>query len=98
MLWWNQVKSALALSVCDGNGAVSSLASQAISWVGRDWRGYCAACASGAEKSRHFKQATLGVVAGKPLPCIRGLVAMILERSGRDAKGTGGGTPFEGCS
>lgn len=84
-----------ALSVSDGNGPVSSFASQDKSCVGRDVRGYRAAWASAAEKSRHFKHATGVGIMGALDAYRRGFVAWILERSGRDASGTGGGTPLE---
>lgn len=84
-----------ALSVWDGNGAVSSFASQDRSCVGRDVRGYRAAWASAAEKSRHFRHTTGVGTVGALEAYKRGFVAWILERSGRDARGTGGGTPLE---
>lgn len=96
MLWCNQVKITLALSVNDGNGAVSSFASQPRSCVGSVSRGYCAARASGPEKSRHTRHSVLGPPAGTVAPAgeplKRGLVAFSLARSGRDPVGTGGGT------
>lgn len=86
----------LALSVKDGNGEVSSFASQPRSWVGSDSRGYCAARASGPEKSRHTRHSLLGTPTGAVAPeeelLKRGLVAFSFARSGRDPVGTGGGT------
>lgn len=52
---------ALALSVKDGNGAVSSFANQPRSCVGREARGYWAPRASGPEKSRHTKHSVVGL-------------------------------------
>ena len=74
---------ARALSVKEGNGVVSCLASQ--SNEGTAWRGNVAACPSGAEKSRHFRHD-----AGDDNAWATGFVARILERSGREARGTGG--------
>lgn len=90
------MKSTLALSVKDGNVAVSSFASQPKSCVGSDSRGYCAARVSGPEKSRHTRHSVLEVPTGAVAPggelWKRGLVALSLARSGRDPVGTGGGT------
>lgn len=76
---------ARALSVGDENGATSCGASQ--SRDGTDWRGNLAACVSGPEKSRQSKH---DVTEGGF--CCRRFLAW--ERSGRDASGTGGGTPL----
>lgn len=96
MLWCSHVKITLALSVNDGNGAVSSFASQPRSCVGSDSRGYCAARVSGPEKSRHTKHSVLGLPTGVVGPVRelwkRGFVAFSLVRSGLDPVGTGGGT------
>lgn len=86
-----------ALSVAEGKGAVNSLASQPISCEGSVSRGYCAARWSGPEKSRHTRQQVFDVPAeatGCAEPLKRGFVAWILERSGRDECGIGGGVPF----
>lgn len=53
---------------------------------GTTWRGKVAACPSGAEKSRHLRQDSVDGDA-----CATGFVARILDMSGRDANGTGGG-------
>lgn len=75
---------------------MSSFASQPKSCVGSDSRGYCAARVSGPEKSRHTRHSVLEVPTGPVAPgrelWKRGLVALSLERSGRDPVGTGGGT------
>lgn len=75
---------------------MSSFASQPKSCVGSVSRGYCAARASGPEKSRQTRHSVLGPPAGTVAPgrepLKRGLVAISLARSGRDPVGTGGGT------
>lgn len=89
---------ARALSVMDGNGAVNSLASHFISCVGSDSRGYRAAWLSGPEKSRHTKHSVSDVGGGgvgdTADPLRRGFVARILDRSGREPCGIGGGVPL----
>jgi hypothetical protein len=83
----------------DGNGAVNSLASHAISCVGSDARGYRAAWLSGPEKSRHTKHSVSDVGGGglgdTVDPSKRGFVARIFDISGREPRGIGGGVPFE---
>lgn len=82
----------------DGNGAVNSLASHFISCVGSDSRGYRAAWLSGPEKSRHTKHSVSDVGGGgledTADPFKRGFVARILDRSGREPCGIGGGVPL----
>ena len=87
---------ARALSVRDGKGAVSWVASQ--SRDGTDSRGNLVACVSGPEKSRQIKQefAFCMVCGGcdDDAPTL-GFVADILVRSGREDMGIGGGAlPF----
>lgn len=79
---------ARALSVREGKDVVSWVASQ--SSDGTDSRGNLVAWVSGPEKSRHIKQ---DVAEGWDCGFIPGLglLAIIFERSGRDATGTGGG-------
>ena len=85
-----------ALSVRDGKGAVSWVASQ--SRDGTDSRGNFVACVSGPEKSRQIKQEFAFCVVcsncDDDAPAL-GLVANILVRSGREDMGIGGGAlPF----
>lgn len=76
------MKIALALSVNDGKGAVSSLASHRRSCDGSDCLRYRAAWASGPEKSRHF------------IHTVSSLEEALQER-GLEARGTGGGCVLE---
>jgi hypothetical protein len=67
--------------------------------VGSDARGYWAAWLSGPEKSRHVRHSVSDVGAGglgdTADPFKRGFVDMILDRSGREPSGIGGGVPLE---
>lgn len=83
------MKIARALSVGDGKGAVNWVASQ--SRDGTAWRGNVAEWLSGAEKSRHFRHDALDDGTVDDEAWATGLEARILERSGRDARGMGGG-------
>ena len=81
---------ARALSVCEGNGLVRLVASQATSWDGTASRGKRAACVSGPVKSRQIRQ-TPGVgpeVVGAWTGPAEDLVASNL---GLEARGIGGG-------
>lgn len=75
------------------------MASHFISCVGSDARGYRAAWLSGPEKSRHIKHSVSDVGAGAlgdtADPFKRGFVARILDRSGREPSGIGGGVPLD---
>ena len=88
------MKIARDLSVSERNGATSCVASQ--SSDGTDSRGNFAAWASGPEKSRQRRHDVIGVgdVADWVIDCTLGLLARILERSGRDARGIEGGAPL----
>jgi len=92
------VKIARALSVVDGKGAVSWLASHPTSKDGKDCRGKRAACASAAEKSRQCRHEVAGAedAAGAVAPFVLGLDARSAARSGREEVGMGGGAPLTG--
>lgn len=84
------MKIARALSVGEVNGAVRWVASQ--SREGTVWRGKVAAWLSGAEKSRHLRQDCLDDDVW-----VAGFEPGVLERSGREDRGIGGGDdPGEG--
>lgn len=93
MLWWSQVKIARALSVNEGKGLVSWVASQSID--GTVSRGNVLAWLSGPEKSRHLRHdgsnGVTGTEAEDPGRGILGFVAIIFDKSGREDIGTGGG-------
>lgn len=108
MLWWSQVKIARALSVSEGKGLVSWVASQSID--GTVSRGNVLAWLSGPEKSRHLRHDGSNGVTGTegkdPGRGDLGFVARIFDKSGREDRGTGGGValclnplelPFTGC-
>ena len=77
---------ARALSVSEGNGVVSCVASQ--SREGTFCLGNLAAWESGPEKSRQIRhEDAVGAASGESL----GLLAWILDRSGLEARGIGGG-------
>lgn len=81
----------------DEKGAVSWLANQERSCVGRDCLGNRAACESGPEKSRHIIQTVVEPVLEGEEQGIRGLVACIFDKSGREPRGIGGGEPLAFC-
>ena len=85
---------ARALSVADGKGEVSWVASQVMSWDGRDSRGKRAAWLSGPEKSRQWRQEFVGADTGAAVAeelSILGFDALRAARSGRESFGIGGG-------
>ena len=78
-------------------GDVSCPASQ--SSEGTVCRGNLAACLSGPEKSRHLRHVAVGAAEGVDNNNgILGFVAIILDRSGRDDIGIGGGMGFGAVS
>lgn len=85
------MKIVRALSVEEGKGAVSWMASQ--SREGTVSRGNLAACVSGAEKSRQMRQDEVDCEGGGGLgdAPILGFVDSIFVRSGLDDMGIGGG-------
>lgn len=87
-LWWSQVKIARALSVGEGKGDVSCVAR--LSREGTVWRGNLEAWVSGAVKSRQMRQEGMEEEEETNEEGF-GLVARILERSGREERGIGGG-------
>lgn len=102
------MKIARALSVGDGKGPVSCVASQSIE--GTVSRGNVLAWLSGPEKSRHLRQDERDEVTGNkgedPGRGNFGFVAMIFDKSGLVDRGTGGGVapcskplvlPFSAC-
>lgn len=97
MLWCSQVNIARALSVIDGKGDVSWVASQ--SREGTDSRGNFEAWVSGPEKSRHGRQDVADCVGCGADETLRrdgdasafGFVARSFEISGREERGIGGG-------
>lgn len=94
MLWCSQVNILRALSVAEGKGAVSWVASQ--SREGTPERGNFEACVSTAAKSRQRRQGGGAVVredgGAEAVVAEWGFVVWSLNRSGRELRGMGGGS------